>query len=147
MKKNNLYIGLLYMALGAVCLGLALNTVNSLGSLLFGFSGGGLINGLYLIWRYFYWTSPKRKAVYEARLEEEQINLKDEFKESLRNRSGRIAYIITFLVIALSIVIFSIMGSLGILDTKMLVLYLFILWIFMYIIGIIIYRILMKKYQ
>lgn len=147
MKKNNLYIGLLYMALGAVCLVFALSTENSLGSLLFGFSGAGLIGGLSLIWRYFYWSSPKRRDVYEARLEEDQINLKDEFKESLRNRSGRIAYLITLLVITLSMVVFSVIGSLGVLDTKLLVLYLSILWIFMYGIGIIVYRILMKKYQ
>lgn len=121
MKKNNLYIGLLYMALGAVCLAFALSTENSLGSSLFGFSGAGLIGGLSLIWRYFYWSSPKRKDVYEARSEEDQINLKDEFKESLRNRSGRIAYIITLLVITLSIVVFSVIGSLGVLDTKLLV--------------------------
>lgn len=147
MKKNNLYIGLLYMAIGAVCLWFALKIDNSLSSLLFGFSSAGLIGGLSLISKYFYWSSPKRKDVYEARLEEEQINLKDEFKESLRNRSGRIAYIITLLVITLSIVIFSILGSLGILDTKLLVVYLGILWIFMYVIGFVIYRILMKKYQ
>ncbi len=147
MKKNSLFIGLVYLVLGAVCLSFALRTENSLGSLLFGFSGAGLVGGLSLIWKYFYWSSPKRKAAYGARLEEEQINLKDELKESLRNRSGRIAYIITLLIITLSIIIFSVIGSLGILDTKLLVLYLSILWIFMYGIGIIVYRILMKKYQ
>lgn len=147
MKKSNFYIGLLYMAFGAACLWFALSAENSIGSLLFGFSGAGLIGGLSLIWRYFYWSSPKRKEVYEAKLEEEKINLKDEFKESLRNRSGRIAYIITFLVISFSIVIFSIIGSLGFLDTKLLVLYISILWIFMYTIGIVIFRILIRKYQ
>jgi len=147
MKKNNLYIGLIYMVIGATCLVFALNIESSLGSILCGFAGAGLIGGLSLIWKYYYWASPKRKEIYEAKLEEEQINLKDELKESLRNRSGRIAYIITFLVISLSIVTFSIIGSLGFLDTKLLVLYLSILWIFMYIVGIIAFRILMKKYQ
>ncbi len=147
MKKNNLYMGLLYMALGAVCLVFALNTENAFASLLFAFSGSGLIGGLTSVWKYFYWSAPKRKHAYEERLEEEQINLKDELKESLRNRSGRIAYIITLLVIGLSIIVFSAFGSLGALDTKLLVLYLSILWIFMYAIGIIVYRVLMKKYQ
>ena len=147
MKKNNLYIGLIYMVIGATCLVFALNIESSLGSILFGFAGAGLIGGLSLIWKYYYWASPKRKEIYEAKLEEEQINLKDELKESLRNRSGRIAYIITFLVISLSIVTFSIIGSLGFLNTKLLVLYLSILWIFMYVVGIIAFRILMKKYQ
>jgi len=147
MKKNNLYIGLIYMVIGATCLVFALNIESSLGSILFGFAGAGLIGGLSLIWKYYYWASPKRKEIYEAKLEEEQINLKDELKESLRNRSGRIAYIITFLVISLSIVTFSIIGSLGFLDTKLIVLYLSILWIFMYVVGIIAFRILMKKYQ
>jgi len=147
MKKNNLYIGLINMAIGTTCLVFALSIENSLSSMLFGLSGAGLIGGLSLIWKYFYWSSPKRKEIYGAKLAEEQINLKDEFKESLRNRSGRIAYIITFLVISLSIIIFSIIGSLGLLETKLLVLYLSILWIFMYAIGIIVFRILMKKYQ
>lgn len=146
MKKNNLYIGLIYMVFGVACLWFALDTEDTIGSLLFGFSGAGLIGGLSLIWKYVYWSSPRRKGVYERKLEE-QINLKDEFKESLRNRSGRIAYIITLLVITLSIVIFSIIGSLGILNTKLLVLYLAILWIFMYVIGIIVYRILLEKFQ
>lgn len=147
MKKNNLYIGLIYMVFGVACLWFALDTEDTIGSLLFGFSGAGLIGGLSLIWKYVYWSSPRRKGVYERKLEEEQINLKDEFKESLRNRSGRIAYIITLLVITLSIVIFSIIGSLGILNTKLLVLYLAILWVFMYVIGIIVYRILLEKFQ
>jgi len=76
-----------------------------------------------------------------------ELVIKDEFKESLRNRSGRISYIITLLVVTLSMIVFSIIGSLGILDTNLLVRYLAILWIFMYVIGIIIYRILLKKYQ
>jgi hypothetical protein len=147
MKKNNLSIGLIYVAFGVVCLWFALSTENSIGSLLFGFSGAGLVGGLSLIWKYFYWSSPRRKDVYERKLEEEQINLKDEFKESLRNRSGRISYIITLLVVTLSMIIFSIIGSLGILDTKLLVRFLAILWIFMYVIGIVIYWILLKKYQ
>lgn len=147
MKKNNLYIGLLYITFGAACLWFSLSTENSIGSLLFGFSGAGLIGGLSLIWRYFYWSSPKRKEIYKAKLEEEKINLEDEFKESLRNRSGRIAYIITLVIIVISIVIFSIIGSLGFLDTKLIVIYLSILWIFMYATGIIVFHILLKKYQ
>lgn len=147
MKKNNLYIGLLYIVFGAVCLWFALSTENAIGSLLFGFSGAGLAGGLILIYHYFYWSSPKRKEIYEAKLEKEKINMKDELKESLRNRSGRIAYNITFLVVAISIIIFSIIGSLGYLETKLLVLYLSILWIFMYVTGIVVFRILLKKYE
>lgn len=147
MKKNNLYIGLLYILFGATCLWFALSAENAIGSLLFGFSGAGLVGGLSLIWKYFYWSSPKRKEIYEAKLEKEKINLRDELKENLRNRSGRIAYIITFLVVAISIIIFSIIGSLGFLETKLLVLYLGILWIFMYATGIVVFRILLKKYQ
>jgi len=43
MKKNNLSIGLIYVAFGVVCLWFALSTENSIGSLLFGFSGAGLV--------------------------------------------------------------------------------------------------------
>lgn len=147
MKKNNLYIGLLYIALGATCLWFTWSTENSIRSLLFGFSGAGLIGGLSLIWKYFYWSSPKRKEIYKDKLEEEKINLRDEFKESLRNKSGRITYIISLVIITISIVIFSIIGSLGFLQTKLLVLYLSILWIIMYATGIVVFRILLKKYQ
>ena len=38
MKKNNLYIGLLYIVFGAASLWFALSTENAIGSLLFGFS-------------------------------------------------------------------------------------------------------------
>jgi len=147
MKKNNLYIGLIYIAVGVTCLWFALKTENAMGSLLFGFFSAGVVAGLILIGKYFYWSSPKRKEIYEAKLEKEKINMRDELKENLRNRAGRMTYIITLLVVAISDIIFSIIGALGFLETKLLVLYLSILLIFMYAVGIVIFKKLLNKYQ
>lgn len=147
MKKNNLYIGILYIVVAGIALFFTSRIDGSLGSMLFGFSIGGIIGGISIILKYLYWSSPKRRDEYKKKLEEEHINLKDELKENLRNRSGRIAYIITLIVIAISIIVFGILGTLGVLHTDLLVIYLWILLIFMYVIGIIIFRVLMKEYR
>lgn len=84
---------------------------------------------------------------YNEKIETENIELKDERKEMLRNKSGRYAYILGFLVLSASIVIFSIFGALEIIENAdLMVIYLGGFTVFQYIIGIVIYRYLSKKY-
>ena len=67
--------------------------------------------------------------------------------EKLRDKSGRIAYLIGLLIICISEVVFSILGNAGIISNhKVIVLYLFVLLLVQIVIGKVVYRQLRKKY-
>lgn len=147
MKKSNLDTGLVYLFIGIVCLVMALYFEPRLESLLFGFAGAGICGGAVILWKYYYWTRPENADRYQERIENENIELHDERKTILRDKSGRYAYIIGLIVISVSIVIFSIMGNLNIIEnSKLIILYLAGFLVFQYIIGILIYNHLNKKY-
>ncbi|MEL7624179.1 MAG: hypothetical protein AAGU12_11375 [Clostridiales bacterium] len=147
MKKNMLMAGLLYVLIGIAFLlcGIFLDT--KLNSLFWGFAGGGIAPGLTMIYRYFYWTRPQNSDKYAEKMEEEKINLHDERKEKFRNQSGRYAYILGLITICISIIVFSVLSSLEIVqNAKILILYLGGYAVFQYIAGVIIFRHLDKKY-
>ncbi|MDD2421910.1 MAG: hypothetical protein PHU78_07205 [Heliobacteriaceae bacterium] len=147
MKKSNLYVGLIFLFIGIACLVIALNSDSKLDSLLFGFAGAGICSGTVILWKYYYWTRPENRATYQEKIENENIELHDERKTVLRDKSGRYAYIIGMLFISASIVIFSIMGNLNIIEkSKFIIIYLAGFLVFQYIIGILIFNHLNKKY-
>ena len=147
MKKNNLLVGLCYLLVGIICLIIALSYELEFANLLFGFAGGCICGGSVMIWKYYYWTKPENKVKYQEKLEDEAIHLKDERKTMLRDKSGRYAYIIGLAVISVSIVIFSILGSLNLItNSKLMILYLGGLLVFQYVIGLVIYNYLSEKY-
>lgn len=147
MKRSNLHMGLVYLCIGIVCLLIALNFGTGLGSLLYGFAGAGICSGAVILWKHYYWSRPKNKGKYQEKVENENIELHDERKIILRDKSGRYAYIIGLIVISVSIVIFSILGSLNVIEqSKLIVLYLVGFFIFQYITGILIFNHLNKKY-
>ncbi|NLM21526.1 MAG: hypothetical protein GX207_07250 [Peptococcaceae bacterium] len=147
MKKSNLYIGLIYLFIGIACLIIALNFESRLEGLLYGFSGAGICGGSVILWKYYYWTRPKNKDRYKEKIENESIELHDERKIILRDKSGRYAYIVGLIVISVSIVVFFIIGSLNIIEnTKLIIVYLAGFLAFQYIIGIIFFNYLNKKY-
>ena len=147
MKKSNLYTGIFYLLAGTACLMTALLSDSRLNSLLFGFAGGGIAPGITLLFRYFYWSSPKHRAACTERMEAEQIELHDERKEKLRDRSGRCAYLIVLCVTGISCMIFSILGHLEIiLNYRLIVIYLGIFFIFQYLAGVLIFRHLNNKF-
>lgn len=147
MKKSNLFTGLIYISLGIVCLvqGLIFNT--KLNDLWFGFAGAGIIPGFAMVFRYFYWTSAKNKAKYAERIEQEQIELQDERKQKLRDKSGRYAYILGLVVIGLTIIIIAILGNLELISNfRLVIIYLYGYFVFQFVSGIIIFRYLNNKY-
>ena len=100
-----------------------------------------------MLWKYYYWTRPENKGKYLEKVENENIELHDERKTILRDKSGRYAYIIGLIVVSVSIVIFSILGSLNVIENhKFIVLYLAGFLIFQYITGTLIFNHLNKKY-
>ena len=124
MKKNNLITGILYVLFGVACLIVALLIETKLEGILWGFAGAGIFPGIMMICKYFYWSSPKNKEQYEERLENDRIEQHDELKTKIRDRAGRYAYGIGLVVICFSILAFSILGALEVIDNaRMIILY------------------------
>jgi hypothetical protein len=147
MKKSNLYVGLVYLSIGIACLVIGLNFGTRLESLLYGFAGAGICSGAVILWKYYYWTRPENRDRYQEKIEDENIELHDERKTILRDKSGRYTYIIGLIAISVSIVLFSILGSLNIIEnTKLIILFLAGFLVFQYITGILIFNHLNKKY-
>ena len=147
MKKRNLAVGVVYLLAGLTMLGIALLTETKLESLLFGFAGAGIVPGIAMICKYYYWSSPKHRERYAEKLEAEDIELHDERKEKLRDKSGRYAYLLGLFVVSVSVVVFSVLEKLEVLaESRMMVLYLSGYLLLQFAAGIIIYRRLAKKY-
>ena len=136
MKKSNLITGIIYIFIGAVCLYSALTTETKLDGLLFGFAGAGIVPGIAFVMKYFYWNH-----------ENQHIEQHDELKNKLANQSARYIFIINIMIISASTVIFSILGSLEVLEnTKVMVFYLAAFLIFQIVSFNIIYQHLLKKH-
>ncbi|MEY8331537.1 hypothetical protein AALB53_00160 [Lachnospiraceae bacterium 47-T17] len=147
MKKGNLLEGILFILGGIILLCAALLTDCALDSLLFGFAAGAICAGTVMTCKYFYWSTPKNKERYQEKMEHENIELHDELKSKLRDRSGRYAYAIGLLIVSASIIIFSILGQLEIIDSRLIVLYLGGYLVFQIVTGIVIFNRLLKKYE
>lgn len=148
MKKSNFTTGLAYTIVGIILLLAAILTDSRLGSLLFGFAGAGIGPGIYMICKYLYWNRPENKDRYAAHLEQEKIELNDELKVRLRERSGRYAYALGIITVSISLMGFSILGKLELIDfPKVMLLYLSAYLLFQILAGIMIYKHLLKKYE
>ncbi len=148
MKKSNLALGVLYLIAGLL-FGLASwFSAGKLGSLLFGFAGAGIGSGLAMVSRYVYWTRPKNQERYQKKLEHEQVEMQDELKTMLRERSGRYAYVLGIVAVCGSIVAFSVLDALGVVAVpQMMVLYLGGYLVFQIGAGIFMFHRLLRKYE
>lgn len=147
MKKGYLIESMVFLFGGLILLCMALLTDTVLESLLFGSASGAICVGMAGICRYFYWKAPANAGRYQERLEKESIELHDELKARLRDRSGRYAYVLGLVVVSFSMMVFSILGKLEVVgDSRIIVLYLGGYLVFQVVIGSVIYRHLLKKY-
>ena len=147
MKKSYLNRCIIFVLAGICFLLAAVFTESIFDGLLWGFAGGALGPGIGLIIQHFYWSAPKNQERYREIQEQKDINLHDELNEKLRDKSGRIAYNIGLLIICISEILFSILGKTGIItDHKIIVLYLFSLFVFQVVIGNVVYHQLRRKY-
>ena len=147
MKKSNLYKGIVFVFVGICFVLAAVFTESAFDGLLWGFGGCALGPGIGKIIQFFYWSAPKNEERFREILEQKDISIHDELNEKLRDKSGRIAYLIGLIIICISEVIFSILGKMGIItDHKIIVLYLFGLFVFQLLIGFIVYHQVRKKY-
>ena len=146
MKKSYLYSGLVMAAAGVCFLLLALFTEYTLEPLLWGLFGGCFWAGIVSIVKYCYWSSPAHREEYVKRLETEHISLRDERKIMLRDKSGAVTYRLSLLVCALGAFAFSIASLLGTPWARYVTTTLAILLIVQYVLGIIVYRRLEKRF-
>ena len=148
MKKNNLVISCLYVAWGIVNLLAGLLTNTKLDDIFFGMAGAGIVPGIMMIYRYFYWKSPKNSRRYQEILENEQIEQRDELKEKVRGLAARYTYLSGVLMTSFAMLVFAVLGSLDVpVDYRVTVLYLGGFLIFQGVAGVVMFKRLMKKYE
>lgn len=147
MKKSNFWIGLVYALLGLALLLAGLLRETRLSSLIVGFGAGMLSSGAVQLARYRKWTRPENREAYREKLEAEQIELRDERKAMLRERSGHRAYVLGMVLCALSIVAFGILGALEVVENaRLIILFLAAYLLVQYGAGVFFYRRLEKRY-
>ena len=115
-KKSDLVFGMACVGLSLICLGTALFPDTRPESLLWWLSGAGIAPGAAMIVKYFYRSSPKNRARYAERMENEQLEMQDELKVMIRDRAGRYTNSLSLPVISFSMVIFSVLGALAIIE-------------------------------
>ncbi len=140
MNKKYLWYGFIYLTVGILFSVMSIMNEGKISSLYSGIAGGGIVGGMALLGKYFYWNNPKRTQKYKEKLEDEEINLKDERNEMYRDKAGRYAYKIGMIIIGISIILFSILNAFDIYNSSIIMTYLGILWIVLYVIGIVHYR-------
>lgn len=146
MKKSNLVTAITYIAIGLLLLAGAAGIRGRLSRVLFGFFGGFMGAGIAGVWRYFYWSAPGNRQRYEEKLDQERIELQDEMKSRLRDQSGRYAYLLGLTVLSASIVVFSVLGALNILDSRVIILFLGGYLLFQVVAGMVIFKHLLGGY-
>ena len=107
MKKSNWLCGIAYVVAGIIFLLIGIFTDTKLDSLMFGFAGAGIIPGMVMIYKYFYWNSPNNVERYKEKLEAENIELHDELKNEVRGMTARYVYVFGLCIISASIVLFT----------------------------------------
>ena len=146
MKKINLIYGLVYIILAAISLYFAVSLdPHKITGLFYGLTGTLTCGGIIIIIRYFYWQKNKEK--YQEKIEAEEIEQQDELKQKLRDKAGRYAYLIGLLVIILSVIVYSVLGALNIMNTEHILIYLGVYLISQVFIGIIVFNYLLKNYD
>ena len=141
MKRSNIIYGLTCIILSGISLYIAIIfDANKMSGVFYGLTGALGVGGIVSIAQYFYWKRHNEK--YEEKLEIERIEQQDELKQKLRDKSGRYAYLI-----GISIMAYSLLGVLNIMDTEYIVIYLSIYLISQLFIGIIVFHHLLRKYD
>lgn len=135
------------MLFGIMCIAIALIFEFKFESFLWGLGGAGIVPGIIMIWKYMYWSKPENRDEYNERLRIEKIEMADERKVMLRDKSGRITYLIMLGVYGVFLMIFSFLTAMRWLMpfAKYFVIVLSILLIFQFVCGIIVFNYLNKR--
>jgi len=103
--------------------------------------GCGIAFGMFVqLCRMIYWQNPKRQTEYEKKKQEAHINNIDERKQYIRMKAGYVTYqimTISLFMLSFTLALFRIQAW--------VIAMIFLLFIFQWIIGIIVYRVLEKR--
>lgn len=141
MKKSTFILFSIMSIVGAafMCAGFLTN-MDYYSGLLASFGFALLFSNLFRLVRIFYWQSPKHRAEYEAKAQEAHINLFDERNQTLRSKAGHITYqIMFFVLLELSIILSLLRVEVWVIGM------IFLLFLFQWIVGIVVYRVLQKR--
>ena len=134
------------LILGIVILAFAIMYKNDASSMLVGLGSALSFSALVAIVKNLYWRSPSKKNEYAKLIKNENISLKDERKIMLRDKSGRISYIIGLVVLGVSIWIFMILKAFNIFDAgRMFFIFAGGFVLFEFFLGLLVFRYLEKK--
>lgn len=104
-------------------------------------AGFGLVSaGLVHLLRVIYWQAPQRQEEYLARRQEAHINAVDERKQFLRMKAGHIAYQIMLVVLFVVALVLALARA-----EAWVILLVFLLTVFQWAIGVVIFRVLEKR--
>lgn len=146
MKKNRLYMGIVYLVFGGVFILLATLTEFSFEAFIWGLAGASLGPGIGMIFQYIYWSKPERAKEYEKKVENQKIEMNDERRIMLRDKSGRITNQIMSYVLVVIIFVVSILSVFSaMVISKWVLIVLGILLLFQFICGVVVYNKLDKK--
>ncbi|HEK4728753.1 TPA: hypothetical protein SOL09_000965 [Clostridioides difficile] len=146
MKKNMLYLGIVYFICGILLVLLATFTEFSFEAFIWGLSGAALGPGICMILQYMYWSKPERAVDYEEKIKNQRIEMNDERRIMLHDKAGRItnqimSYVLVILIFIVSILsVFSVMVI-----SKWVLVVLGLLILFQFICSVVVYNKLDKK--
>ena len=146
MKKNMLYVGIIYFICGILLVLLATFTEFSFEAFIWGLSGAALGPGVCMILQYMYWSNPERAVDYEEKIKNQRIEMNDERRIMLRDKAGRItnqimSYALVAIIFVVSVLtVFSVMVI-----SRWVLIGLGLLLLFQFICGVVVYNKLDKK--
>lgn len=147
MKKHDLWTGVVFVIAAILCLSTVLLFETPLNSMLCGFTGAFGVPGIMMIYKYYKWSNPKTASEYRERLEQEQIDLRDERKEMLRNKSGRYAYIFSLVMNCILMFFLALLDTLGVIPESRWLIFATAVWLLVqYFAGFVFYWLLSRKY-
>ncbi|PBI31894.1 hypothetical protein [Clostridioides difficile] len=146
MKKNMLYVGIIYFICGILLVLLATFTEFSFEAFIWGLSGAALGPGVCMILQYMYWSKPERAVDYEEKIKNQRIEMNDERRIMLRDKAGRITNQIMSYVLVILIFIVSILSVFSVkVISKWVLVVLGLLILFQFICSVVVYNKLDKK--
>lgn len=139
MKEKKPFVIEILVGIGLVCVSFFVKA-DYYSTMIFSMGVGIMAASIVQIIRITYWQNPKRYAEYEAKRKEAHINSVDERKQYLRMKAGHVTYqIMTFSLLILSLILALIRAEVWI--TAMI----FLLFVFQWLVGVIVFRILEKR--
>ena len=146
MKKNMLYVGIIYFICGILLVLLATFTEFSFEAFIWGLSGAALGPGVCMILQYMYWSKPERAVDYEEKIKNQRIEMNDERRIMLRDKAGRITNQIMCYVLVILIFIVSILSVFSVMViSKWVLVVLGLLILFQFICSVVVYNQLDKR--